>query len=105
MVRGKYQGAEWHYKTSENVFWMVCVETHCGSLQRGLLTTQGLLGGLTSEGTGDRQGSARRGWETEEHEQHYEYAEQPYVWEAVPKGVRQVDVTSGQSEGLSVVLH
>ena len=43
------------------------------------------------EGTGDRQGTARRGLETKEHKQHYEDAEQPYVFgEAAPKGVRQV---------------
>ena len=53
------------------------------------LTTRGLLG-LTLEGTGDRQGSVRRGLETKDHKQHYENVEQPYSWEAVPKGVEQV---------------
>ena len=38
------------------------------------------------EGAGDRQESARRGLETKDHKQHYEDAEQPYVWGSCAKG-------------------
>ena len=53
----------------------------------------------------EEQGSARGSRESEEHEQHNKDAEQPNVGKLRQGRGCKWDVTSGQSEGLSIVLH
>jgi hypothetical protein len=53
----------------------------------------------------EQQGSVRRSGKSEEHEQHNEDAEQPNVGKLRQGRGCKWDVASGQSEGLSVVLH